>query len=119
MLLAPIICDICHQPSTVVAYEVLSRNMATCRMISALLLPRGTSGEARMSEITSCIMWRLSKMIATSGYRCENVGATAAVIGMMWGMVCGGFSSICRNRATVAVTPVCRVSSVWLTISGS
>ena len=58
-------------------------------------------------------------MIAASGYRAANVGATAAVIGMSRGMFSGAFSSIWRNRATVAVTPVWRSSVVRPSISGS
>ena len=72
-----------------------------------------------MSETTSCIECRLSKMIAASGYRVAKVGETAAVIGMMRGIPFGGFSSICQNRATAATTPVCRSACVLPVSSGS
>ncbi len=118
-LWSPIELDMERHASTVVTYEVSSRKRAAARRISARLRSRGTSGEARTSETTSCIMCRLSKMIAISGYRSAKVGATAAVIGIRYGMVSGAFSSICQKRATVPRTSACRSSGVSPSISGS
>ena len=51
-------------------------------MISARFRLRGTALFVRMSETTSCMECRLSKMMAASGKRAANIGDTAAVIGI-------------------------------------
>ncbi len=85
-------CRATPQPSSPTTYRRgIWRRREESRRASGI---SGTALSASTSEITSCIACRLSKMIAISGYRRENSGATAAVMGMIVGMLRGGSISI-------------------------
>jgi hypothetical protein len=61
-----------------------------------------TVSASRMSEMMSCVMCRLSKMIAARGCAAANLGATTAVMGITRGMFRGASSSMDQKRAKVA-----------------
>ena len=119
MFSMPMCPDIASHAATGITYDVSSRYRRAARMISARLRSRGTASLLKMSDTTSCMEWRLSKMIAASGNRVANAGATAAVIGIWYGSAVGAPSTICQNRATVARTPACFAATVLPTSSGS
>ncbi len=111
--------DIRRQAASVITSVVSSRYARAAARIAERFSPRGTDGLARMSDTTSCMPCRLSKMIAASGNRAAKTGATAAVIGIACGIERGGSSSICRKRATAASTPIRFASGDSPVTSGS
>ncbi|MBK6305848.1 MAG: hypothetical protein IPF47_09130 [Gemmatimonadetes bacterium] len=67
MLCSPIISAIRRHPATDMTSVVSSRNRAAASRISARFRWRGTFSDTRMSEMTSCIECKLSKIVANSG----------------------------------------------------
>ena len=82
MFSIPMCPDMASHAATGITYELSSRYSRAARRISVRFRSRGTASLVRMSDTTSCMECKLSKMMAASGKRAAKAGATAAVIGI-------------------------------------